>query len=63
MDENDQAVAPDSPPAPVAKPSLEAEIETWFRDHFHNSVVSRETEIYNLVLAAKQDLIKRFTAL
>lgn len=35
-------------------------IEQWFSEHFHNSAASRNTEIYNQLQSAKQDLIARF---
>lgn len=65
--------APAVPPAPVISPAQTAktpskpltlleEIERWFADHFHNSVISRNTDAYNHVLAAKDDLIKRVKA-
>lgn len=35
---------------------INAEIDAWFATHFHNSVVSRDTETYNHVRAAVDDL-------
>lgn len=36
--------------------SLEQEIETWFREHFHNSIVSADVAIINHVRAAVDSL-------
>ena len=36
-------------------------IEQWFREQFHNSAASRNTEIYNQLTAAKDDLKTRFS--
>jgi hypothetical protein len=35
---------------------LHAEIEAWFASHFHNSIVARDTETFNHVRAAVDDL-------
>lgn len=35
---------------------IEATIDAWFARHFHNSPVSRDSELYNHVHAAKEDL-------
>lgn len=36
-------------------------VNQWFADHFHNSKASQDTEIFNILQAAKLDLIKRLT--
>lgn len=61
-------ITPVKPASPVAAPepkptTMLAEIEAWFADHFHNSVVSRNTDVFNHVRAAKDDLVKRIKAL
>lgn len=43
---------------PIEKPADEI-VEDWFCRYFHNSAASRNTEIYNLILAAKDDLKAR----
>jgi hypothetical protein len=40
---------------------LHAIVDDWFASHFHNSVVSRDTEIHNHLHAAVQDLKRRLT--
>jgi hypothetical protein len=40
----------------AAAPKFELLIEAWFARHFHNSIVSRDTELFNHVHAAKEDL-------
>lgn len=46
----------------ASRPSFEvATIETWFAETFPGSVVSRDTEVWNFVMKAKSDLIKRLT--
>lgn len=35
-------------------------IETWFKEFFHNSIISANTEIYNWCHNAKQELKKLF---
>ena len=47
-------------PQPAPKKNLEAEIEAWFAEHFHDSIISRAgTEIYNHVHDAKEKLKAR----
>lgn len=38
---------------------MEDIINQWFADHFHNSKASQDTEVFNILQAAKLDLIKR----
>jgi hypothetical protein len=45
--------------APPAPSPLLALIDAWFATHFSNSIVSRDTETFNLVHAAKEDLKRR----
>lgn len=45
---------------PIEKPADEI-VEDWFCKHFHNSAASRNTEIYNQILAAKDDLKAQLT--
>lgn len=40
---------------------IAAIIEQWFAAHFHDSPIARDTELYNLVHAAKEDLKARLT--
>jgi hypothetical protein len=44
--------------AEIAPDRFDAIIEAWFARHFHNSPVSRDTELFNHVHAAKEDLKK-----
>lgn len=37
---------------------VEAVVSTWFADHFHNTVVSRDTAVVNLIHSAKPALIR-----
>jgi len=61
--ENTQQTTPEPAPEPTPQSGIVAEIEAWFSAHFHNSIVSKETDVYNFCHAAKADLIKRLTAL
>ncbi len=46
-----------SPGLPPDEPDkTDAMIDRWFADHFHGSAVSRNTEIYSCVFAAKETL-------
>ena len=45
--------------AEAAPSPFAAEIERWFVERMHNSPVSRDTEIYNHVRAAVDDLTIR----
>lgn len=50
--------------AAPAKKSIEQEIEDWFREHFHDSVISRAGgDIYELAHSAKEKLKARLAAL
>lgn len=43
----------------MSKPTTESIvtiIENWFATHFHNSKAAQDTEIYNQLHAAKEDL-------
>lgn len=55
--------AASAPPAPELVPThpLHDLIDQWFVRHIHNSVVARDTETFNYVHAAKEDL-KRLLA-
>lgn len=44
--------------APEESASIADRIEQWFARHFHNSIVSRDTELFNHVHAAKDDLVR-----
>jgi hypothetical protein len=53
------ALAPATADTPAPDPAtarLHAQIDAWFAAHFHNSIVSRDTETFNHVHAAKEDL-------
>lgn len=57
---------PEDTPAPAeAEPPsrTDEEIERWFVDRIHNSVVSRQTEILNHVRQALDELKQRLRAL
>lgn len=38
-------------------------IDAWFVEHFHNSITSRDTEVFNHCQRAKDDLKRRLAAL
>lgn len=44
------------PPHPII-----VEIDKWFVEHFHGSIVSQSTEVYNHVLKAVTELKARLT--
>lgn len=52
---------PDAPAAP-ANPALEV-IDRWFNEFFHNSVTSRDPQIFNHCSVAKEELKRRIAAL
>jgi hypothetical protein len=54
-------VAAADAPASAAPHPLHAAIDAWFASHFHNSPISRDSELYNHVHAAVQDLKLRLT--
>jgi hypothetical protein len=61
--ENDKAL-PETAAGEVApaNPVLDA-IDQWFVERFHNAITSRDTEIFNHCLAAKEELKRRIAAL
>jgi hypothetical protein len=52
------------PPHPEAQngTSFDALVEAWHADHFPGSAVAQNTETWNLVFAAKEDLKLRLAA-
>lgn len=48
--------------APKNKPVLDA-IDAWFNEHFHNSITSRDPQVFNHCLAAKEKLKRTISAL
>jgi hypothetical protein len=48
--------------APAPSPA-DAVIDKWFVETFHNSITSRNTEIFNYCQSAKEDLKRRLAAL
>src|SRR5258708_2764207 len=54
MDENETTAASDTPAA--GDGSIHALIDRWFADHFHGSIVSRDTDTYAHVFTAKERL-------
>ena len=54
--EAEAAPSPFAAEAEAAPSPFAAEIERWFVERMHNSPVSRDTEIYNHVRAAVDDL-------
>lgn len=38
---------------------LDVVVETWFASHFHNSVISQDTEFFNRLRTAIDDLKSR----
>jgi hypothetical protein len=60
--EHPAPLAPEVPTPAPAKPAavhVEQFVEDWFRHHFHDSPVSRDTAVYNTVQAARADLVGR----
>lgn len=58
---------PESDPVDEVAPVSEASstdviVEAWFATHFHNSIISRDTETFNHVRAAIDDLKLRLNA-
>lgn len=47
----------------LARPDVIVAINQWFIDHFHDSIASRNVEIFNHCQTAKEDLKKRIAAL
>lgn len=45
-----------APARPELDKKLEAVVDQWFSTHFHNSVVSRDTTVFNLIHDAKPAL-------
>lgn len=61
---NEPQVFTSAEPAPVhPKQNLFDAIDTWFVDHFFNSVVSRNTDAFNHCQRAKEDLKQRIASL
>ncbi|WP_213308180.1 hypothetical protein [Paraburkholderia sacchari] len=58
-DVHDADAAPDVPRAPALDPQLDAGIEAWFRANFHDSIVSRDTAVFNHVRGAVDALKKQ----
>jgi hypothetical protein len=56
MDENETAEMMGN-----AHGSIHALIDRWFADHFHGSIVSRDTDIYAHVFTAKEKLKQLLT--
>lgn len=55
----DRARAPVPEAAEIAREHAEAIIEAWFQERIANSVVSRNTPIFNYVRAEVDDLKRR----
>ena len=49
----------EAPAAANAPSATEALIDKWFAESFSGSIVSQQTDIYNAVFAAKEDLKRR----
>ncbi len=48
--------SPGLPPDEPAEAPTDTMIDRWFADHFHGSIVSRHTDVYSHVFAAKEAL-------
>jgi hypothetical protein len=65
MADLDDVLQPKSPPRPAGAeqpappPPLHAEIDRWFQDSFHGTRLGNDTETWNLVHAAKEELKQR----
>lgn len=61
MDENTlpETAAGEVTPASPA----DAVVDAWFNEMFHNSLVSRDPQIFNYCQTAKEDLKRRLAAL
>lgn len=46
----------------AGKPSSDELVDRWFADSFQGSRLANETETWNLVFAAKEDLKRRLAA-
>jgi hypothetical protein len=55
MPDPDHAAQPEAP----ASSKIDQIIDQWFVESFHGTVVSQNTQVFNVVLAAKDDLKKR----
>lgn len=65
--ENDQALPETAegevaPAAPAQNPAQDM-IDAWFNEFFHNSLVSRDAQIFNYCQTAKEELKRRAAAL
>jgi hypothetical protein len=55
--------------APVIQPSIQPNkplldaIDAWFNEQFHNSITSRDPQVFNHCLAAKEKLKRTISAL
>ncbi len=54
--ESEEIRAPGLPPEAPAEAPSDAMVDRWFADHFHGSIVSRATDVYSHVFAAKEAL-------
>ena len=60
MTEKDPKETGQSPKAAAKTgPDLDLLVERWFQDHFPNSPVSRDTDAWNTVYKAKENLKSR----
>ena len=44
--------------AMVVAPSDAAGVDAWFEEHFHKAPISQDTQLYNALHAAKEELKK-----
>ncbi|KVQ87352.1 hypothetical protein WK09_20155 [Burkholderia ubonensis] len=56
------APADAAPRAAALDPRIEALVEAWFRANFHDSIVSRDTAVFNHVRGAVDALKKELAA-
>lgn len=64
MDKDDalpETAAGEGTPAPQG-PALDT-VDAWFNEMFHNSLVSRDPQIFNYCQSAKEELKRRLAAL
>jgi hypothetical protein len=62
MDENTLPEPDAGEVTPVPSPT-DVAIDKWFVETFHNSITSRDAQIFNYCQAAKEELKRRLAAL
>jgi hypothetical protein len=63
MDENTLPETDAGEVTPAAPSPADQVVDAWFNEMFHNSLVSRDPQIFNYCQAAKEELKRRLAAL